>query len=146
MPGSITSSNANLFLVIPQVFAAPQALQGFGVDDIFGTNDVPATEAMMGVDGHLAAGKVYVPVVQDITLMASSPSTEVFDAWAAAMENLGDVLFANMTVILLSIGKEYTCLGGTLTAYKKMPDARRVLQPRRYQITWEKVLPGRIQF
>lgn len=146
MAGSITASNAQLIITIPGVFAAPQPLQAFAADDVFDTSDVPPTESVMGVDGHLAAGVVFVPTVQNIALQASSPSVDIFDAWAAAMKNLGDVIFAQGIVLLTSVGKEYTMRNGTLTNYKQMPDARRLLQARRFQITWEKVEQGRVAF
>lgn len=144
--GSITSSNAKIYLQITGVFSSAQPLQGFSADDIFDTNDIPPTEAIMGVDGKLSAGKIFVPLVQNIVLQADSKSNDVFDGWNAAMEKLGDVYFAQATVMLTSVGKEYTCVNGTMTGYKKVPDARRVLQPRRYQITWEAVGVGNVQF
>lgn len=144
--GSITASNAKIYLAVAGVFGSPQPLQGFSADDVFDTNDVPPTEAIMGVDGKLSAGKIFVPLVQNIVLQADSVSNDVFDAWAAAMEKLGDVYFAQGTTLLTSVGKEYTLVNGTLTGYKKVPDARRVLQPRRYAITWEAVGVGRVAF
>lgn len=144
--GSITSSNAAIFLAISGVFPSPQQLQGFSVDDIFDTNEIPLTEAIMGVDGKLSAGRVFVPVVQNIVLQADSVSNAVFDGWAAAIAQAGDVFFAQATVLLTSIGREFTCVQGSLTGYKPMPDARRLLQPRRYQVTWEQVQPGNVAF
>ncbi len=144
--GSITSSNAKLYLAITGVFASPQPLQGFSADDIFDTNDIPPTEAVMGVDGKLSAGKIFVPIVQNIVLQADSASNALFDQWKAAMDKLGDVYFAQGTVLLTATGKEYTCVNGSLTGYKPSPDARRILQPRRFQITWEQWQIGNIQF
>lgn len=144
--GSITSSNAKIYLSITGVFTSPVPLQGFSVDDIFDVGDTPPTEAIMGVDGRLSAGKVFVPTVQGIVLQADSASNAVFDAWAAAMVKAGDVYFAQATVLLTAIGKEFTCVNGALTGYKRSPDARRVLQPRRYQITWEDWQPSNVQF
>lgn len=144
--GSITASNAKIYLSVAGVFDTPQPLQGFSADDIFDTNDIQPTETIMGVDGKLSAGKIFVPLIQNIVLQADSVSNDVFDQWAAAMEKLGDVYWAGGTTLLTSISREYTLVNGSLTGYKKVPDARRVLQPRRYQITWEAVGVGRVQF
>lgn len=144
MAGSITSTNAQFLLSIPGVYGAPQALQGFSADDIFTINDTPPTEAVMGVTGELAAGAIFVPMVQGISLLASSISNDVFDNWRGAMRNLGDVIFCQGIVTLLSVGKEYTLVNGTLTGYKPIADARRTLQARAYQITWERVDIGNV--
>ena len=142
--GSITSQNAKIYLSIAGVYNAPQALQGFSADDIFDVGDTPPTEAVMGVDGILSAGKINVPTIQGIVLQADSVSNKIFDDWANAMAIAGDVYFAQATILLSSVSKEYTCIQGTLTGYKKAPDARRVLQPRRYQITWQDWQPSNI--
>jgi hypothetical protein len=34
-------------------------------------------------------------------------------------------------------GQEYTCTRGFLTDYKDVPDAKKVLDPLTYEITWE---------
>lgn len=144
MAGSITSSNAQFLLNLPEVFGAPQALEAFSADDIFTINDTPPTETVMGVTGVLAAGVIFVPTVQSISLLAMSPSNNVFDNWAAAMKVGGDVIFCQGLVVLTSVGKEYTLVNGSLTGYKSIADARRVLQSRVYQITWERVDIGNI--
>jgi len=144
MAGSITSSNAQFLLNIPGVYGAPQALVAFSADDIFTINDTPPTEAIMGVTGELAAGAIFVPTIQSISLLASSPSNGIFDNWRGAMRNLGDVIFCQGIVTLVSVGKEYTLVNGSLTGYKSIADARRVLQSRTYQITWERVDIGNV--
>jgi len=143
---SITSQNARLLLSVSGVFDAPFALQDFSADDIFDTNDVPPTEAVMGVDGNLTGGVINVPVVWSVSLMADSVSNVFFDNWAAAQKLAGDVFTAQGTVLLTSIGREFTMVKGLLTGYKPMPDARRLLQARRYAITWQQVQPANIQF
>lgn len=142
--GSITSANAVLMLSITSLFPAPQQLQGFAADDIFTTEDIQVTEPVMGVDGKLSAGFVNMPVPMSIAVQADSISNAIFDQWAAASKILQDVYFAQMTVVLTSLGRKWTCSNGTLTRYKPMPDAAKVLQPRRFGIVWETVLPANV--
>lgn len=142
--GSITSANAVLMLSITSLFPSPQQLQGFAADDIFSTEDIQVTEPVMGVDGRLSAGFVNMPVPMAIALQADSLSNVMFDQWAAASKVLQDVYFAQATVMLTSLGKKWNCTNGTLTRYKPMPDAAKILQPRRFGIVWESVLPSNV--
>jgi len=142
--GSITSANAVLMLSITSLFPAPQQLQGFAADDIFSTEDIQVTEPVMGVDGKLSAGFVNMPVPMSIALQADSISNAIFDQWAAASKVLQDVYFAQMSVVFPSLNKKWTCSNGTLTRYKPMADAAKVLQPRRFGIVWETVLPANV--
>jgi hypothetical protein len=45
-------------------------------------------------------------------------------------------------VTLPGISKKFTMVNGVLTRGKPIPDAKKVLQPQTYEITWEKVLPA----
>lgn len=139
--GTITAANAVIMFSVTGLFPSPQQLQQFAVDDIYTTDDVQTTEVQMGVDGHLTAGYVNVPVNQNFALMADSPSNGMFEDWATAMKLAQDVFYANATVTLTSIGKKFTCTRGSLVRYKPLPDAAKVLQSRRFAVTWESVLP-----
>lgn len=140
MAKTITTSNAAFLIAIPGFLDAPVPLSNFAADDIFDTENLQATENMVGVDGILSAGLVLNPVVQNISLMASSESGFVFDDWNQAMRIAGDVLYANATIILSSIGSKYACTKGILGSFPPIPRAAKVLQPRRFMITWESVV------
>jgi hypothetical protein len=139
---SITSVNAVYMITIPGVFPDPQQLQGFAVDDIFTTDAIDNVETMMGVDGNMSAGFVFVPVKQSIALQADSPSNDVFYQWYAAQQALKDIYFANGVVVLPGLGKKWTMTRGVLSSYHPMPDMAKVAQPQRYSITWNKVSPA----
>lgn len=139
---TITSANAILMLAVVDLFDTPQQLTQFSADDIFTTEPRQNAEIMMGVDGFMTAGFVYNPTVQNISLMADSNGNEIFDQWVQAMKVGKDVFYANATITLLSINKTFTCIKGALTSYPPMPDAARVLRPRRYTINWEEVTPA----
>lgn len=133
---TITSATASFTLSVAQVFPTPVTLQGFGPDDAFDIEDVDTAETMVGVDGTGVAGWIPRQVTQTITFLASSPSCDIFDQWLQAMDTISDILYATGLIRIPAIGKQYSMPLGTLRRYKTAPDAKRVLQPRRYNIVW----------
>jgi hypothetical protein len=142
MGRSITAADAVYMLSIETLYLVPQQLQEFSADDVFGTDPLENAEISMGVDGNMAAGFVFVPVRQSITLQGSSDSALVFDDWYAAEQALKTKLFCQAVIVLKSIGKKWTMNNGVLSTYPPIPDAKKVLQPRRFGITWESVSPA----
>jgi hypothetical protein len=141
---TITSANSQVILSIPDVFPTPIALQGYAADDAFSVESFETAEALMGVDGVMSAG--YTPNIKKFTIVfqADSASLEVMDAWVGAMESNNEVYFANMVIVLPSLGtngKSYNFTKGALTGAKKLPDAKKVLQPVAYVISWESIDP-----
>lgn len=136
---TITSANAVYLLTIPGLFAAQQ-LQGFSTDDIFTTEAISPVTAIMGLDGILSGGFAPNPKIQSIVLQADSPSSLIFDAWQAAQDTILDAYPAQAILTLPGLGRVYTMIKGFLTNYAPVPDARRTLQPRRFQITWQNIL------
>lgn len=136
---SITSVNAVYALMITKLIPAPIQLQGFAADDIFDTEALEVGEVLMGVDGFLSAGYVKHPIKQSITLQADSPSMKIFEAWYAGEKALGDKYFAQATVVLPAIKTIYTLTNGVLVMYAPIPDAKKVLQPRKFSLVWESV-------
>lgn len=133
----ITSANAILVLSAPDALAVATPIQGFATEDIFTLARVVPVETMMGVDGNLSAGFVYAEKKLEITLMAGSPSNDWFDAIAAIQEaNLQAVVIQGV-ITLPSLGKSYSLINGFLTGWPPIADGRRILQPRRFETTWE---------
>jgi hypothetical protein len=139
---SITSANAVLMMSIRNLFDTPQQIQGFAADDIFGTDPITASETMRGVDGKLSGGFVYNEINQNYSLMADSPSVDIFDQWYLAQQAQRDTYVADMTILLTSLGTKWALTNGFLKTYPPIPDAKKVLQPRRFTITWETVSPA----
>lgn len=139
---SITSANSVIMLSIPGVFTAPVPLQQFAAEDIFTNDPVQAAEVAMGVDGYLAAGFVYAPVSWSVSLMADSPSNDLFDQWYQANRLAIDVYRCNGTIVLPSLNKKYNMNNGALTTYRNMPDAAKTLRSRAFVITWQSVSPA----
>jgi hypothetical protein len=70
--GAITSADVVLTLSVPLVFSNPQQIQGFSNEEAFDIPAIKSAETMMGVDGVLSVGFVFVPVIQTISLQAVS--------------------------------------------------------------------------
>jgi len=137
----ITSANAVILISVPLLLPVPQQLQGFAADDIFDMDDVDATDVVMGVDGILSGGVVFTPKPQNYSLQADSPSISFFDAWYAGQQSAVAAFAAQGTVTFTSVGKSFACATGFLTRYKPMPDAKKTLQPQKFRITWQSVIP-----
>ena len=134
---TITSVNSVFLLTIPGLFDTPVQLQGWAADDAFASEAVQVTETMMGIDGHLAMGKVNNPRSVSVTLMGDSPSNAVFQAWVDAMEAINEVYPCNGTISLPGPGMTYALRRGILTTYTPFSDVRKVLQPRKYTMVFE---------
>ena len=139
---TITSANSVLMLKIDNLFPVPVPIQGFSADDIFGTEAIESAETSMGVDGNLSAGFVNAAVKWNITLQADSLSNLVFDNLYIAQKQVQEVYKIQGVVVLPGLGTKWEMKNGFMTSYQPLPDAKKVLQPRRYQITWESVNPA----
>ena len=139
---NITSANAVLTLAVATLFPSPQVLQQFSAEDIYTTDPQTIAETVMGVDGKLSAGYTPVPVTQQISLQADSASMDLFEQWSLNSLLNKTVYPAQGVIILQSIGKQWTMNNGVLTIYPTMPNAAKILQPRRFTIVWESVIPA----
>ncbi len=142
--GAVTAADAVLTITIPLLFPTPQQIQGFASDDAFDLPQIKSAEVMMGVDGILSAGFVFVPIPQSISLQGDSASNDLFDMWWTQMQAAKATYQASGQVILPSIGKKYTLRQGTLTGYKPIPPVKKLLNPRQHEITWAGFVPAPI--
>lgn len=139
---TLTSANSVLTLAVSPIFPAPIRIQGFSTDDVTDMDAVTPKETMMGIDGRLSAGFVPVPITQNITLQADSPSVDFFEDWFTFEQQARETYFALGQLVLPSVGKVYAMTRGVLTGYAPIPAARKTLQPRRFSIIWERVSPA----
>lgn len=141
--GNITGANAQLTLAIPPIFNVPQVLQGFAADDIYDFDEIESVETLMGVDGVLSGGFVWKPQSQSIMLQADSVSNLVFDTWYAQEAGGRTVYPCSGILTLPEIGLKFIQTNGFLSGYK-LPGAKKLIQPRRYRITWNQVVAAPI--
>lgn len=137
---TITSANSTLLIGVIGLYPVPQQLQGFGSDDAYSMSNVTNAEVMLGVDGVMSSG--WIPQIKemDITLQGDSDSNTFFEAWYAAEEAASEIFKAFAIISQPSVGKVYTCTNGVLSAYSPISDAKKVLQPRKFQIKWNSVI------
>lgn len=138
----ITSANSVLMLSIGGLYPTPQQLQGFSADDVFDAEAVDSAETQMGVDGNMSAGFIFVPINWNITLQADSLSNDIFDNWYSAQQAARAPYWASATVVLPSIGRKWAMTNGVMVSYPPMPAGKKVLQPRKFGIRWERISPS----
>jgi len=141
---TITSANAVLSLAINNYFPVPQIIQGFAVDDAFESESVQQSEVLMGVDGTLSGGKIFVPYKMTIHLQADSPSVFLFDAWRNAQNAAVDVFSASGSINLPGTSMVYTLNNGFLTSATPFPAVKKTLTPLVYEITWQSIVGGQV--
>lgn len=134
----LTTSNSEFTLTINDVFAGPVIMQGYKVDDAFGSGNVKPTEARQGVDAKKSSGRTPYLVIMKVHLMADSPSTDIFDQWAQSIAAAGeDQLAQQGSIWAPSLGKAWALTNGSLTEYSPMPEAKKLFEGQDYEITWE---------
>jgi hypothetical protein len=89
----------------------------------------------------MSAGYVPASLSMTVHLQADSPSISIFETWDMTQASIKEVLPASATISLPSIGKSYVMANGFLRSIKRLPDARKVLQPVQYTIIWQSRTP-----
>lgn len=142
MARTLTAADAVIVLNVTDLSLGPVQLQGFAADDVFDIENIKSVEAVMGVDGKLSGGFIFAEVTQGITLQADSLSNDFFDAlWTQSQANR-TVYYLSGVTSLPAVGTKYTHTRGLLIGWKPAPDAKKILQPRKFAIVWEKIAPS----
>lgn len=136
---TITSANSILSIAVNGLFDTPVILQGFGATAGIATATVNTKEIVMGLDGTMSAGMIFVEHKQTITLMPDSPSGFLFDAWNRAEQQARELFFADGFVVLPGLKLQYAMINGVLSGYTAIADVARVLQARSFEITWQNI-------
>jgi len=140
MAKTLTGANAIIMLTVPGLFDVPQRLQGFAADDVYDVDNIDSTETLMGVDGKLSGGFVFVPIKQNITLQADSDSAAFFESWYGAQQKVKDTYIANGRTTLNAVQRSYVMTRGFLSTNSPVPSVGKLLKPRKFTITWESVV------
>ena len=133
---SLTAANSTILLSVPFLFPIPFQLKGFAADDVEDTDPIEMVETLMGVDGNLSAGFVFVAVKQAFHLQADSPSIAYFDQLGMAMQSITDVYSINATISLPGVGLKWAMTNGYMTGYPIVGSVKKLIQPRTFTITW----------
>jgi hypothetical protein len=141
----LTAANAVITLSQAILFPTPQQLQGFSADDVTDIEPARVLEHLMGVDGVLSFGFVWVERMQEITLQGDSASNDFFDTVITQQEAAETIYPLDGLVILPAIGLQFNLINGGLETYKPMPQVQKIIRPRRYRIVWNRVIPAATQ-
>lgn len=134
---TLTTANSAFALQIAGLYPIAQSIQGYATDDSFAADDIEPAEVMMGVDGHLSGGYTPVPKKLNVTLQADSASNAIFDNWISAQDAAKEIYIANAIISLAGTGDKYAFTRGILTSASPMAGSKKVLQPRKFVITFE---------
>jgi hypothetical protein len=142
MAKTLTAANSVIMLSVAGLFSTPQQIQGFAADDIFDTDQIDSAETAMGVDGKLSAGWVPAPIKQSFTIQADSDSMSFFETWYAAQQAVRELYIASGSIYLPAVQRKYAMRRGFLTNHSATPNAKKILQPRKFMVTWEALTSG----
>lgn len=136
---TLTTANSAVTVVVRGLFPVPQHLQGYATDDSFATEDVNPMEVQMGVDGQLSAGFVPYSTAITFTFQADSPSIAMFDTVLEAQKSQKEGFIFDATIIIQGTGEKYACTKGFMTTATPMSTAKKMLQPRKFTLTFQDV-------
>lgn len=141
---TLTSANAVFLLGINGLFATPVQLQGFAAEDIFDAEGVDTAETVMGVDGKLSAG--WVPSIKKIgiSIQADSDTIDFFEQWYAAQVAVRETYFGFGSIYLRATQKKYNLVRVVLRNYKPLPDAKKILQSRKFMLDCQDIVASPI--
>lgn len=139
---TLTAANSVFALAIPGLYDTPQIQQGYATDDAFAADDVNPVQVEMGVDGKLSGGYVPYPTAINVVYQADSPSLVMYDDWMNAQEIYREAYQAEGYMILPGTGMKYTLTKGFMTTGSKMPGVKKILQPRKFVLTFELCQPA----
>jgi hypothetical protein len=125
---SITSANASILLAIPGVFTAGVLLQGFAVNDILDTEAQTLVEGRVGADGQTVAGYVFNLNKFRMMFQANSDSINVFYAWKAAQDAIGDVIAGTMKIIAPALGLDVDLNNVHCESFPMLPPLKKVAE------------------
>lgn len=137
--GTLTSANAVFTLTAAGLYTTPQQIQGFGVDDAFETAEVENAEIVLGVDAVMSVG--WLPVLNklSVTLQANSESMPFFDrVYQTENQNMEKIRLDGV-ISIPSTGQTFTLIKGYQSKFVPTPPAKKILQPRKFEITFQTI-------
>lgn len=140
MARTLTAATAQFSIAIAGLFNTPVALGGYAADDAFSSEAVENAEVLMGVDAKMSAGWVANLVKMPIVFQADSPSIDTFNTWGVVQQGTKEILIAQATIYIPATSYKYTCVNGVLSSWRPLPELKKIIQPMRYEITWESIL------
>lgn len=142
MSRTITAATAQFSLSVVGLFPTPILLKGYGADDAFLGEALENAEVVMGIDAKMSLGWVPNPVKVAVVFQPDSPSIDLFNAWGVAQQGAKEVFIANATIYIPATTYKYALTKGALVNWKPLPELKRIIQPQRYEMTFESIVGG----
>lgn len=139
---TITSATAQFSLAVVGLFNSPVLIAGWAADDAFLGEALENAEVVMGVDAKMSTGWVPNPVKVALVLQPDSPSIDVFNAWGVAQQGTKEVYLANASVYIPATTYKYALTKGVLSSWRPLPELKRIIQPQRFELTFESIVGG----
>lgn len=137
---TLTAATAQFSLSVLGLFNAPVLLSGYAADDAFLGEALENAEVLMGVDAKMSVGWVPNPVKVAAVFQADSPSIDLFNTWGVAQQGAKEVFLANATIYIPATGYKYALTKGALVNWRPLPELKRIIQPQRYEMTFESIV------
>lgn len=136
----VTSANAQLVLVVDELFPSGIQLQQFSADGVFSSDSIDMTETRRSVDGIMVAGVIKNISSVSVTLEASSPSVADLEYLRDCMEANNKPYECTLTCFIPSLNVTRTFVRGVLKSAPPISAAQRTMQPTQWGFDFERVL------
>jgi hypothetical protein len=136
---NITSASAVSILTVDSLFPAGIELQQYATDQAIGSDSLQVAETRMGVDGKMVAGYVPGIIIVNISLEASSPSTEMLNQLYDAMVVGKTIYMCKLVSTVESINTVFTWFDGVLHTATPVPAQKKVLDPTAWTFHFERM-------
>jgi hypothetical protein len=134
---TLTTANSVFMLGASGLYNVPVKIEGYTADDSFMAEDITNAEVMMGLDGKMSAGYTPYPTVLTVTLQADSSSNLIFDTLLQAEKLAREKYELNGTILLPAVNRIFSFTRGFMTKGSPMPANKKVLQPRKFELTFQ---------
>jgi hypothetical protein len=130
---TITSANAIFMLKVPGLIDQNQKIHGYSADSAWSSAAASMTETIMGVDGYQSGGFTPFETPLTISLLANSPSQQVFNILVRDMIAKQETRVLEWSLSLPSIKKRFAGTG-FMTEGQVIPNGAKTLQSTTYDI------------
>jgi hypothetical protein len=133
----ITAANATLTLSIAVLLPIPVKVEGFSTDTMFTADATDLHETLMGADGKMSSGVIFVPEPFKLKLQADSPTIRQLLRVRELTKVSRKVYTIGITVNIPSIGGTWAYRAGVLQNCPAIPSAAKILQPLEFGFMFE---------
>lgn len=135
----VTSANAELVLVVEDLFPSGVSLEHFTADGIFSSDAIEYAETRRSVDGKMVAGVIKNITSVTVNLEAASPSYPILEHLRASMDANNKPYECTLIATIPSLSMTRTFIKGVLKSAPPISAAQRTMQPTAWVFDFERV-------